>query len=431
MKRYLILILLATASLSLTAQTVSLDLKAYLKLVEEHSLDLAAARTDRKLAETQETLARSAVYPMIGGEAGYVRNLTELTQDFGGTEIPLNSENEFSFGLSVQQAIFDIKAFKGLEASRGYLELTGSIYESTRQGVLTFAKKLFYQTLLLEKVLEVRRSSEQIAYENFQETSAKFENGIASRMDLLRAEVNWKVTIPETSKASRNVDVASLNLKSMAGIDSGTAITLEGSLEEYPALPPENSLERILTARPDFQSLQQQRLLGKINLDAKKAEFYPRLSANFTYGWQAASDEFDLSDPTEIISAGLTLSIPVFYGGSRFAQLAQAQLEIEQTANSIDKKRDEIRTEIDNIRLSLKEAGDRIESASQTYTTAEQAYSITRTSVESGLATQLELKDARLSLEGAQLQYYSAIFDYLNAYFDWQSAVGEGDKLPG
>jgi outer membrane protein TolC len=51
-------------------------------------------------------------------------------------------------------------------------------------------------------------------------------------------------------------------------------------------------------------------------------------------------------------------------------------------------------------------------------------------SSRNGLATQLDLKDARLSLSGAQLNYYSAIFDYLNSYFQWQQAIGEGDKLP-
>ena len=430
----LLVLCLLFLTFAVSAEETRLELDKFLAMVEENSLDLAGARTDRQLAQVQEQLAKSAIYPFIAGEAGYTRNLTELTQTFPGSsgpvEIPINTDNEFSFGISVQQAVFDMKAFRGVEASQEYLNLTGAAYESARQGILTMAKKLFYQTLLLQAVLDVRKSSEENAYENYTETQAKFDNGVASKMEVLRAEVNWKVTIPETSQAAKNLDIARWNLKNMAGIDSKVNLVPVGSLLEYPSLPTELSMGEILAVRPDVQTLENQQILREINIDAMRAEFYPTLSANFTYGLQAASNKFDVSDPTEIISAGLTVSIPIFYGGSRFAQLKQAQLELEQTMTSIDKKRDDVGTEIGTIRLSLREAAARIESAKQTLNTAEQAYTITKTSVENGLATQLELKDSRLSREAAQLQYYSATFDYLNSYFDWQAATGKGADIP-
>ena len=47
-----------------------------------------------------------------------------------------------------------------------------------------------------------------------------------------------------------------------------------------------------------------------------------------------------------------------------------------------------------------------------------------QTSAKSGLATQLELKDARVTLDQAQLTHYVAIYEYLAAYFDWEKATG-------
>lgn len=434
MKRLLTISALLLAAGLIFAESLTLDLEGFVARVEGNSLDLEKARIDRDIAGTQERLAKSAIYPFIGGEVGYVRNLKEITQTteipgMGSFETKLNTKNEFSLGLSVQQALFDMKAFRGVEASMGFLRLTDTAYEATRQGILTFAKKLFYQTLLLQAVYDVRESSQENAYENYQETQAKFENGIASRIDLLRAEVNWKVTIPETTKARKDLDVALSNLKNIAGIEADQDLALNGSLLDYPEPPVQLELGEALGSRPDYQVLREQQKLQEINLAAKRAEFYPSLSANFTYGRQVSSDEFDLSDPTEMMSIGLTVSVPIFYGGSRFAGLNQAKLELEQVENDIAKKSDDVRTELETIRLTLQEASARIESAEQTFSTAELAYEITETSVENGLATQLELKDARVSLEGAQLQYYVAIFDYLNAYFDWQAATGEGASL--
>ena len=219
MKRlFLIITACSVISLGLSAQEQNINLAVFLSMVEKNSLDLTAAETERLLAGAQERLAKSAIYPMIGGQAGYTRNFIDVTSEMMGYEIDWNSDNEFSFGVSLEQAIFDMRAFRGVEASREYMKLTGSAYEATRQAIITAAKKLFYQTLLLQKVLEVRESSQGIAYENFQETKAKFDNGIASKMEVLRAEVNWKVTIPETTQAAKNLAVALNNLKNMAGI---------------------------------------------------------------------------------------------------------------------------------------------------------------------------------------------------------------------
>jgi outer membrane protein TolC len=148
-----------------------------------------------------------------------------------------------------------------------------------------------------------------------------------------------------------------------------------------------------------------------------------------TYGWQKSDDNFELKDGMKVLSAGLSVTVPVFYGGSRFALLEKAKLELNKTNTSIQKKVEDIEIEINNIFLTLKEASGRIDSADKTLKIAKKAYSLSETSVINGLATQLDLKDASLNLEGAQLQYYSAIFDYLNAYFDWQQAIGIGDAL--
>ena len=56
--------------------------------------------------------------------------------------------------------------------------------------------------------------------------------------------------------------------------------------------------------------------------------------------------------------------------------------------------------------------------------TAEKGYSIAQTSAENGMATQLELKDARLLYNQAELGYYVAVCDYLIAYFDYELAIG-------
>lgn len=429
-------------SAQVTAEPLSITLKQFLAMVEDQSLDLSRARTERRQAASEEAIARSATRPSLNARAGYTRNLMEiessvavgadtsgLPADFAPLvrdTVTVSSDNEFSAGVSLQQLLFDLRVFRALEASRQFIGLTDTNYEVARQAVLTAAKKLFFRTILLQEVLEVRRASEELALENFQDVQRRHDAGVVAPLDLLRAELNWKTTVPETSQANRNLQVALSNLRNIAGIDPERPIRLEGSLTEFPPLPDFPSLAQALADRPDYRALQGMRALREIEVAAGRAEFYPTLSGSLNWNWSAADDGFSFDDDTQSLTAGLMLQIPLYAGGGRAARMRRAELEVEKTDNSIQQKINDVQTELRNIELTLAEASERIEFARQALDTAELAYSITEISAESGVATQLELKDARVSLVQAHLTHYSAIFDYLSAYFDWQAAVGRG-----
>ncbi|MCG8477590.1 MAG: TolC family protein, partial [Spirochaetales bacterium] len=308
--RFLIATLLVVSSTGVGAQETSLDLEEFLALVEAESLRLEQFRTDRDLAAVQEDLARSQIFPFVGGEVGYTRNVLDIEQDFavaadsnqeiGGTgsgvfpliaePIDVNSDNDYSFGVSIQQRLFDATVFRAIEASEQFTTLTGTVYEASRQSILTGAKRLFFQTLLLQEVLAVRRSSEEIARENFVDTQRRLDNGLASPLEVLQAEVNWRITQPETSQAQRNLNVALQNLKNFAGLSQTDAVVLEGTLNEYPAPPSFETAFDERADRPDYQALLSERRLREINVAAQRAQFYPTLSAQFAYGWQASDD---------------------------------------------------------------------------------------------------------------------------------------------
>jgi outer membrane protein TolC len=446
MRKYLITMAL-TAWTVLNLNALDLSLADYMQLVEENSKDLYLANIDQQLADVQDKLARSATRPMISAGADYKRNFTEITMpaavgalpdlnsqtgmyDLFYVDVPYNSKNEFSANIGVQQLLFDMKVFKALEASKQYRTMTGTIYEASRQGVLTAAKQLYYQTVLLDEVYKVKTATQQNAHDTYLDILKKFDNDLASELDVLQAEVNWQINIPEETKAGRNRDLALSNLRFLAGLKPEDEIILTDSLSKTPAAALQTELGDILSSRRDYQAMQGELALRDINISATRAEFYPSLSASIGYGWQSSSDNFEIKDGTGALQAGLSLSIPIYYGGSRFAKMEQVRLEKKKSQISLIKKQDEIRTQINNLQLLLDESAFRITSAETTLETAGKAYKIMEISSQNGLATQLDLKDARLNLSGAQLNYYSAIYDYLNSYFQWQQAIGEGDKLP-
>ncbi len=439
MKKILVLAVISLILHSYGISTERYDLQGFLSLVELHSKDLKLAEIELDMAKARKKEALSTALPELSASGNYSRNLGRnflyidlpdfQTGETREQKFQISYWNEFGFNLSLRQTLFSFKVGNALKAAKQYQKLTDFVYDSQYQAVIGFAKKAFYQTLLLKKVWEVTRASEENAMENYQMVKKKYDNGLASKFELLQAEARWENLKPETMKARRNYELALNNLKNFAGIPVQKEISLEGDFNDRPPMPDLIQLEKILEMRPDYNALLWEQKLRGTDVKAQTSEYYPTLKANFVlYNMSALSDRFKLDRKNVNYWIGLTLSVPIFNGGFTSAQVNKAKIELEKTRIKIDKTKEAIYNEIRNIYLRLEESQKRIISSEKSLETAKEAFRIAESSTASGLATQLELKDARLLSDQAEVNYYSAVYDYLAAYFDWELAVGQVKK---
>ncbi|MFH1313909.1 MAG: TolC family protein [Candidatus Eisenbacteria bacterium] len=418
----------------------TIDLDRYLSLVVANSRALKLAGRERAMAEAKKKEATSGALPHIFAEAGYVRNFTDTYmfvdqgalssgESGGGGDLrfKITRSNEFSASAVLNQAIFNPAVIYAIKGAKQYEQITDFVYDSSHQMIITQAKCLFYQAALMEKVCEVRISTEDSAHDNYLNMKSKFDAGVVSEFQLLQAEVRWKNAVPDTAKARRDYDLVLNNLKTLAGIPVPDKISLVVSMDEYPELPNRLDLEAVLARRPDYNTLIMEEKLNETNIKANRSAYYPTLNGSLIGAFSSQSDEWRFDQENTIWSGTLSLSIPIFLGGSTRARVQQARIGLERSRIRIEQARDDIYNELANIHLWLEEAHGRIASAEVTLASAERAFSIAETTARSGLTTQLELKDTRLDLDEARLNRNLAIFDYLVAYFEWERATGERD----
>lgn len=432
--RILVIALFMTFSNMLLAQKY--NIASFIELVKKNNKDILIAAKDLEIADAQDAMARSGAYPYISASAGYNRNLKEAYMYFdasglfgpdagnGPSKFKINYKNEFSAGAVINQQIFNFSVFNAIKAAEQYEKLTDHVYDATLKGVINGSRKAFYQTLLLKEVWNVNKESEKNAHENYQDLKKKYEAGIVSEFDLLQAEVRWQNYIPELTQSERNYLLALNSLKTLAGLKYDETFEIEGELEVKPEKPSKIEMADVLNNRPDYNAMVWEKKLRESNVNVEWSSHLPSLSASLAYQYSAISDEFKLERENNYLIAGLNLQIPIFSGGLTSAKVQQAQIEVDQTNLKISKFENEIFTEIENFGLKLSEAEKRISSAESTFKTAKKAFNIAEITFENGLATQLQLKDARLGYDQAKLNFYAAVYEYLEAYFDWELAVG-------
>ena len=410
------------------------DIDTYISAVRACNKDLKLAEEEKETATIQQKEALSTALPRVGLETEYDRNLTDYYMYFdksapipgtrGLIKAPIKRDNQFSATVALQQTLYSNEVGSAIKASKQYSQLTDYTLEATRQAVVTSAKKLFYQCLLLEQVADITRAAETNALDNFNDTQLKYDNGQVSQFELLQAETRWRMAVPEVQQAERDLALSMNVLKNLAGIDVDDEIELAGSLLTIPGMPGEPSLDVVYDARPDLQALSWQKDLLQTNLDATKGAYQPKVTGTLAYAYSTQSNKFSLDEENNLWFVGVNLSMPIYTGGYIKSQIQKAAVQLKKTDITIEKNRDAIATDVINAYLRLKEANLRIESADAARETAEKAFHIAESSSRDGLATQLQLKDARLGYDQTTILYYSAVFDYLSAYFDWEYAAG-------
>ena len=127
---------------------------------------------------------------------------------------------------------------------------------------------------------------------------------------------------------------------------------------------------------------------------------------------------------TPYSTAGLTLSVPLFTGGSRYSKIKQARLQVEemkwQRENLERSVAMQVDLAIDNIKVNV----EQIASCSESVKEAERAHDIQEQSFAIGATSYLDLRDSELALTQSRLTYIQAIYNYLVAQSELELLKG-------
>lgn len=426
------LILIIITSLGFPSTQLSLD--QFLHLVGENNRDLELAGEDLKISRVYQSEARSTALPKIMMEGSYTRNLTKmkmyidgsfLGDSTGGTiGLPIGYNHDYGVNAVLNQSLFDFNAFYARRASKEFTKLSNEVYRASNQAIFTFSKKAYYQTLLALKIYELNDETEQNSKANMESAKMKYEAGQISELEFLQAEIRYENQIPATLQSLRNYQMALNNLKSMAGLDQSDELTLAGDFTHIPEQPDEIAAEAVLENQPAYLAQNWETLLRTTNLKSKYAAFLPTLSANAIWSFSGSSNQLKVENDNNIFMVGLNLSVPIYMGGYSSAQVSKAKIELRKSRLIQAQAKEQINIELQNIYLRLEETRSRIAAANGTLATAEKAFTIAESMAETGLTTQLQLKDARVGYDQARLNYYLAVYEYLDAYYDFELATG-------
>ena len=439
------------------ADTVALNLQQALARAMSESEEVKLARSQVDIAAAQIHEARAGVMPQINANLGYTRTLeSQFNTSF---ELPDSLKFEPDSLASIEERLryLEDKApiaglvgigslFSGLPFGREHMyaaQLSGTqtLFSGGRTGAALAAAKTYREAAefqLSEQLADIELSVRSAYYraqfaqeleriaaaaveqaEKFLEQERLRERtGASSELDVLRAEVSLANLKPQLVQARNAAELASLDLKRLVNIPAAQPLKLTTELTVPPAealaAPDAGAADR-LAARGAIAASERMVRMRELAVRVAKGAFLPSIGLSMNYGRIAyPNDPFKMGgvEWRTDWNAALGIQVPIFDGLRRNAQLDQAQAQLNQARLQLAQLREGIQIQYQQATGERQRAASAIAARQQTVTQAQRVYDLTVLRYDRGLATQLEVTDARLALLSARTNLAQALSDY-------------------
>lgn len=393
--------------------------------------DLEVKRVNYSKRETVGNLL-----PQIGFSLSYQRSieLQTIRMNMGGQsqKLKMGSDNTWNTGFSLSLPIIAPTLWKAISISDTQIAQNLESARSSRLELVNQVNKAYYALMLAISSKDVIKQNYDIAKYTAEVYRKQFEQGTASEYDVLRSEVQVKNIEPSLLDADISVKQCQLSLNVLMGIDDALnlypSVTMEDMQKDMYAYLLES---KSLDGNSSLRSLELQQKLASQNVTVKKYAWIPTLGASFNVNWLSLSNGpmFRDVDFSPYSSLGVSLSVPIFSGGTKWYQLKQAQVQEKELAlqreNLVNSLNMQVDLALDNINRQAKQ----IDSSKEGVRQAKKAHDIMLKSFQIGAASYLQLQDSELANSSAQLSYLQAIYNYLVSTSELDLLLGKDSAI--
>ncbi len=401
-----------------------------IEMALEHNKGILAARDAVREAEAGVTIARSGFLPTIDVQGSYTR-FAELPAI--EIEIPGLGTKEFQMGemenyvarASLQQPLFTWgKILGGYKISKLNLDATREDYRKQENELVFDVAKSFYSILVLKELVKLTEDAYEQTQNHVNVVEKRYNAGVASTFDLLRARVQLKNMEPQVIKVKNGLEIAKTGFKTLIGLPQDSLISLEGELKYEPIeIDLEKSIKEAEVNRPEIESLAlRKQMASEALLIAKKAN-WPTLAfiANYDYKKPVYFKNAWGTDWNVTVA----LQMPIFTGLGNIGKMREARYRLSQAEHGLNLLKEGIELEIRVAYLGIEEAKKLVESQKENIVQAEEALSIVEERYKQGLATSLEVMDTQLALTQAKTNWLQSLSDYLITKAELKKAIGK------
>jgi len=375
--------------------------------------------------------ARAGFLPKLDLNGLY--NFAEKTQRVqlpgpggGMQEFEIDFTLDYAFSATLTQPLYTGGAVSSsYRISKYSREIAEADLEATEANLALAVLVKFYGVLAARQAIAVAKEAIANAEEHYRVTQARYKAGEVSEYDVMRAEVAVVNLRPTLIRARNLLEVSELALKNYMMLEPDADIDFVGVLEEMDyEIDPNEAVEVALANRPEMRLAKKRAEIARESVTLAKSGWRPTFALQGTY--DVRSNELTLGREAwqDSYAGYLVLRWSVFDGLRTRARVSQAHSAVKQADIAERDLERAIQLEVRSALLDAEAAREALKSQAKNVETAERGLAIVNERYAAGLATSIEVIDARLAHITAQQNKITALYDFNVAIARLMRAAG-------
>jgi outer membrane protein TolC len=403
--------------------------KNYNNTLKNSALDVLAAEK-----KVKEVLASGLPNVNATGSFNNYIVVPSSVIDFGGQRQVIRFGIPYSAtgSISASQLLFDGGFLMGVKASKEYVQLAKINLKRSEVETEVAVSKTYYGILLAQTSLTMLNANLDALGKTKFDLEKLVQNGFLDRVEFDKVNLQYSSLELQRDKLIDQQKTLMMVLKIQLGLDFNENIELTDDLMKMY----ETSKTTILTTKVDYNNRLEYQLVNQSialnTLDKKRYQFgyAPSLVGIFSTQQNSFGQTFSElgNDWYEGTLWGLNLTIPIFDGFKKSAQIQQAKINIKKAENDKKVLGNAIEQEVFNAKTTYERSAKQLDVQKRNLDLAQDIYNRTELKFKNGLTSSLDLTIAQKDLETARASYLNTMYDYFVAQLDLRKALGDLNK---
>lgn len=433
MKKLLTTLLIVFGVIS--AQERVLTLEESLQLGLQNSKQIKISQAALKSSEAKVSEVGSQMLPRLSFGASYTRlsdvKSFAVTVPFSQTPITIQETilDNYQLKLSLQQPLFTGFRLSSLKSAAEY-NMKAAEFEHTKE-INEEAFRIhqaFWSYYKAQKVSQLVEENLKSLEKHLIDTKNFLENGLVTRNDLLKLEVQYSNTELKRIEAQNAVALAktAFNKSVSLPLNSNTQVEAEDPQAISVTTKFDDFLNEAMQSREEIKSLEFKIKAGEENIDAAQSGWFPSVFLFGDYYYSRPNQRImPLEDRFEDTwAAGVGLNWNILDWGETSAKTTQAKQQLIQTETAYQIIKENIELEVYKDYLTALSEFEKVNVSKKSVKQAEENYRITKDKYNQQLATSTDLIDAEVALLNAQTNLTNALVDLELAKTKLEKSVG-------
>lgn len=382
------------------------ELDSLIRKAITNNVDLKIALARVEQARANKRIALAELFPAIRFEPSFVRQEFSANRPnpFGGQldRATLNSY-ELPLTLSYELDVFG-KNINNVEANSLMSKASEEERKNTLLAVTAEIARNYFLLLQLDAENDLLEHTENTRKDNLEITSTRYEAGLVSQIDVLRAKTELSsVQVQLKNNRQLRADIE-LTLATLAGEDAST-FQIPHSKVRY--LPPSVAFmekDSLSLSRPDLKAAKLLLESSDKRVSSQWKELLPSFRLSGSYGYLSGDTNNLIEDNGRTWLAGISASLPIFEGGRKRSEIKLKRSELEEARENYNRLTLESHRQVENAYARLQWVHQQLLAQQQFVAAARDAANLTGERYRKGLVNYIDVVDAeRQVLEAERL----------------------------